>query len=294
MKNDFTYKYQTVLSDGRYAWSTKSFKSQADLFRYLVEEKDEVLDQRKSMIKRAEGGLSLIVPVDDVESIFTNKAITPVYANDKEAGILKRTIIANTYWWLDSHSDVHIGRYDEGDKAIFSDSIKLRSKRIFPTDQHNNNLDGKIGKSTSIYEAPISWRALGVGKTGMTEALFADAEISKSKNQRRYDDYLNDEIDQHSVSMVYVDQQLAVNDEDKYPKETKLFNQFISKIGNRQAAEKQGYFFAVFEAKLIEYSCVLEGSNCLTPTLLPSTDTGKKEPLASTPKASDLLKFYHL
>ena len=37
--------------------------------------------------------------------------------------------------------------------------------------------------------------------------------------------------------------------------------------GNQAAATELGFFWAVSEAKLIEISCVLEGSNTLTPTL---------------------------
>ena len=49
------YKYQTVGLDGRYCWNVKSFKSQQELFSYLVNEREEIFAQRKSMIKRAEG-----------------------------------------------------------------------------------------------------------------------------------------------------------------------------------------------------------------------------------------------
>ena len=92
----FVYKYQTVGLDGRYCWNVKSFKSQQELFSYLVNEREEIFAQRKSMVKRAEGTLSITMPTEHVE-FSTNKAIKPVYENDKEAGVLKRTIVANTY-----------------------------------------------------------------------------------------------------------------------------------------------------------------------------------------------------
>jgi hypothetical protein len=193
---------------------------------------------------------------------------------------------------MDSHSDVHIGREDATKDAIFSESIKDRAHKIYPTNQHDQSLDGKIGKTLNLYEAPISWRSLGIGKTGMTEALIADAEISQRKNPARYDDYLNDEIDQHSVGMVYLDQQIAINDETNYPKEYAVYKKFIDKIGNRQRVEKQGYFFAVPKAKLIEYSCVIAGSNDLTPTIQPSGDTGKASGEAKKEVRISINKFY--
>jgi len=277
------YKYQTIDQYGHYCWAIKSFKTQKDLFRYLVEEKEEVLAQKKSIVKHAEGSLSILIPVDNKE--FATKGVKPVYENDKEAGILKRTLVANTYWWMDSHSDVHLGRGDDPEgKAVFTNTIKNRANRIFPRNQHDQSLDGKIGKSINLYEAEISWRALGVGKTGMTEALFADAQIEKDRNERRFKDYLNNEIDQHSVGMRYIDIQTAVNDEE-FPKEHALFQKYIGKLGNRQAAEQQGFFFPVSEAALIEYSAVSEGSNPLTPTLgQPSGDTGKEDVSGDTRK----------
>lgn len=285
---NFVYKYQTVDGYGRYMWAEKSFPTQRELFNYLVENKKDIIDQKKGVTKRAEGGLSAtfltsLSGVTDVQkSAFVNKA-KPLYENDKEKGILKRTVLANTYWWMDSHSDVHLGRGEEGDQAIFTESIKDRASKVFPIDQHNWSLDGRMGKTLALYEAPISWRALGVGKTGMTEGLFADAEIQRSKNERRYEDYLNDEIDQHSVGMRYLDIQLAVNDEDEYPKEYAVFQKFINKIGNRQAVEKQGYFFAVGKAHLGEYSAVIAGSNELTPVMGAGAST-KEEPSGDTQK----------
>lgn len=259
----------------------KEFASQKDLFRYLVENKDFEINRKKSTIKNADA--VNLLPISEKTLPETTKAIKYAYENDKESGILKRTILANTYWWMDSHSDVHIGRTDENDKAVFTLSIANRAHKVYPIDEHKFGLDGRIGKTVELYEAPISWRTLGVGKTGMTEGLFAVAEIHRSKNERRYQDYLNDEIDQHSVGMQYMDIQLAVNDEEEFPKEYAVYQKYINKIGNRALVEEQGFFYAVSEAKLIEYSCVIAGSNELTPVLgQPSGDADKHEPSDDT------------
>jgi hypothetical protein len=276
----FIYKYQVMASNG-YRWEQKRFANQKDLFNYLVENKDMILEQRKSTIKNAEGSLSICFPSSE-ENEFTSKSIKPIYSNDKENGILKRTIVANTYWWMDSHSDVHIGKGDAGEEGsgIFSQSIKRNPGKIPPIDQHNYSLDGRIGRTLKLYEAPISWRALGVGRTGMTEALFAEAQIEKSMNEKRYNDYLQDEIDQHSVGMRYIDIELAVNDAEEFPKEHTVWKKYIAKIGNRQDVEKQGFFFAVSKGDLREYSAVIAGSNELTPTIIPNSGDTDKESLA--------------
>lgn len=275
----FTYKYQTIDPTGRYGWAVKGFKTQGQLFAYLVANKELILSQKKSITKRAEGGLSATYHTEITKELFVDKAIKPVYENDKESGLLKRTILANTYWWMDTHSDVHLGRGDDANgKAVFTNTIKGRENKVYPIDQHDFSLDGRMGKTIALYEDKISWRALGVGRTGMTEGLFAVAEISKAKNPARYEDYLNDEIDQHSVGMRYIDIQLAVNDEENYPKEAAVYKKYINKIGNKPAVDKQGYFFAVSEAFLGEYSAVIAGSNELTPTIgQGSGESGKSE-----------------
>lgn len=269
----FVFKYQSVDAQGRYLWAEKSFKTQKDLFNYLVNEKEEIFYQKKCLQKRAEGCISMTLPTVTTEGLSTKAK--PLYNNDKEKGLLQRTILTNTYWWLDHHSDVHIGRGDDPEgRAIFTESIKGREAKVFPMDQHKWDLDGKIGRTLKLYEAPVSWRALGVGKTGMTEGLFADAEISRERNEKRYKDYLNDEIDQHSVGMWVQDTELAINDED-YPKEYAVFQKYIAKIGNRKAAEDQGYYFPVSKAKLAEYSAVIAGSNELTPVMGVGSDSGE-------------------
>lgn len=282
----FTYKYQAVEPDGRLAWKEKFFPTQKALFDFLVGEKQTILAQKKAMIKRAD---ACIFPVTRTEQIaLAEKALKVTYSNDKEAGLLQRTILTNTYWWMDTLSDVHIGRTEEHDKAVFTESIKNRAHKVFPIDQHNWNLDGKIGRTIELYEAPVSWRALGVGKTGMTEGLFAVAEISKKKNERRYEEYLADEIDQHSVGMRYLDIELAVNDQDNYPKEFKVFQKYIGKIGNRSLVEGQGYFFAINEAALFEYSCVIAGANELTPVMGSGSSEKSDEPVPTKKSALSL------
>src|SRR5690606_33554908 len=177
-----------------------------------------------------------------------------VYENDEEKGLLKRTIVANTYYWMDSHDDVHLS-------GVFSRSIQHKGTRIPHLHDHKFETTAKVGKLISLEEKAISWRELGQGKTGMTEALIAVSEVKRSLNEKIFDQYLQDEIDQHSVLMRYINISLAVNDKDNYPKEFEVWQEVLPKIGNRKTAEDKGYFFAVSEAALHEISAVLAGSN---------------------------------
>lgn len=286
---NFVFKYQ-ALEDGRLVWKQKGFATQKALFAFLVSNKEEIINQKKAIRKNADACVFTVTEDLIDPAALTTKALKVTYSNDKEKGLLTRTILANTYWWLDSLSDVHIGSKGRN-VALFTESIKNRAAKIYPIDQHKFDLDGKIGQTLELFEAPISWRALGVGKTGMTEGLFAVAEISKELNERRYNDYLNDRIDQHSVGMQYLDIELAVNDADEYPREYKVWQKHINEIGNRTKAEGQGYFFAVNEAKLFEYSCVIAGANELTPTM--GAEKGD-EMVVSRKKDSRMLKHLEL
>jgi|SRR5690606_3619515 len=230
------------------------FDNVKERYQYLRDHKKELVEFKKLEIKFTD-------PFDDlsISSVSGLTASKGIYSNDDSAGVLKRTIIGNTYFWLDSHDDVHLS-------GVFAKSIAERGKRIPHLHDHIFQLSAKVGQPISIYEKAIRWKDLGVDKDGNTEALFMDTEIRKDFNARIYDDYKNDRIDQHSVRMQYVGLDLALNDED-FKDEYKVWKSVIEKLGNRQLAEKQGYFWAVSEAKLGEISAVLIGSNELTPTL---------------------------
>src|SRR5688572_6425050 len=129
MKN-FIFKYQAAEPDGRITWKQKTFPTQKALFAFLVGERDSIVAQKKAIIKRAD---AIQFPVTHTEQVaLAEKSLKVVYSNDKEAGLLQRTILANTYWWMDSLSDVHIGRTEEHDKAVFTESIKGRAHKVFP------------------------------------------------------------------------------------------------------------------------------------------------------------------
>jgi len=65
--------------------------------------------------------------------------------------------------------------------------------------------------------------------------------------------------------MRYVSLKMAIND-DRYEAEKATWDKYIDMVANKEEAELQGYFWAVTEAKVIEGSPVLKGSNYATPT----------------------------
>lgn len=74
------------------------------------------------------------------------------------------------------------------------------------------------------------------------------------------------------------------------------FDKYYPDVVNKEDVDKQGYFWAVLEAKLKEGSAVLMGSNWVTPTLDNNLKTEKSlseqtDPAAATQK-EELEKFY--
>ena len=166
-----------------------------------------------------------------------------------------RTIIANTYNYMDSHDDVHLSN-------VFKKSLQENADPFLLHD-HKFEVTAKIGKSLKAYEQEGRFLYYGYNSPLDTMALLIDAEISKAKNESVFDEYKNHEINQHSVGMYYVKIDLAIDNQDD--KEAyALYRKYLPQIGNADKVEQQGYFFAVQEAKLKEVSAVLQGSNDLT------------------------------
>ena len=253
----------------------KTFATKKEEIDYLVKHKKEILEFKKAAIKHT-------APISSGadESCVTVKALSTSKENDTDS-VIKRTVIGNTYNWLDSHGDVHLD-------GTFGKSISERQNKIWHLHDHEQKITAKVGIPSKIYEETVAWSDLGISKAGTTTALMMDSDIRKDYNNLIFQEYKDGNIDQHSVGMYYVKIDFAVNDAD-YKDEFKVWNDNIDKIGNRAKAEELGYFYAVKEAKLVEISAVLQGSNELTPTIEakdiePPSGTQQTEPPSGTQK----------
>ena len=198
-----------------------------------------------------------------------------------------RTVVGNTYGFMDSHDDVHI-------KGIFTKSIKESGDKVLHLHDHVHQLAAKVGTPQNVYEAEMKWSDVGLQKEGSTTALLMDSRIEKSRNENIFLDYKSGAIDQHSVGMQYVDLFLCVNDPEE-KEEFASWNKYKDEVINIEKAEELGYFWAVTTAKLIEISCVIRGSNELTPTLDQSKGIDElselHEIVTSDPTKENLLYF---
>ena len=257
----------------------KTFATKKEEIDYLVKHNKEIIEFKKAVVKHTSPATT------DKESCSTFKALSTSKEHDTDS-IIKRTVIGNTYNWLDSHGDVHLD-------GTFGKSISERQNKIWHLHDHEQKITAKVGIPSKIYEETVQWSDLGIKKAGTTRALMMDSDIRKDYNNLIFQEYKDGNIDQHSVGMYYVKIDFAVNDKD-HKTEFKTWNDNIENIGNREKAEELGYFYAVKEAKLVEISAVLQGSNELTPTIEakdiePSKDT-QNEPSKDTQKTNNNLR----
>ena len=218
----------------------------------ILKNKQEAINIKKSAYKHSDVVNNHIIK-EDTENV------TKLVLDDEEQDNVVK-VIANTYYWLDSHGDVHV-------KGCFTKSIKENVGKIFHFDNHEHSFNSKVGNVKTVKEVNVNWTDLGVQKDGKTICVIGETELVEDYNCQVYDAYKNNEINQHSVGMQYVNLQIAVNNPAEI-ESYKLWNEIYPMLGNPETADKMGYFWVVKEAKLKEYSCVLwQGSNSLTPTV---------------------------
>lgn len=236
----------------------------AELTKFLTDNYDEIILQKKSMLKRTDPVLaipSLYVVAGDRVS----KAVSANISPDATSVLVK--VVANTALFMDSQSDVLL-------PDCWKVSIKQRKNMIPHLHDHVHEIGAEVGDVQDIYSQDISLTDLGLNKQGKTQCLIFETNIQKSYNEKVFNKYKAGKINQHSIGLNYVKIDMAIGDEENASaKAFELWNKYINQIINKAYAEEKGYFFVVSEIKLLENSCVLFGSNELTPTLDVKVDT---------------------
>jgi hypothetical protein len=224
-----------------------------ELFEFLKKNKNLLIAEKKAEKKEGDA-FAMRYFVDDKGQL--TKAFAPI---DNTATVIKATSIINTTNWLDSHSDVHI-------PGLWKKSLQ-ETKELYLLQEHEMTFAGIITDQVKAYTKKFTWQELGYDAPGMTEALVFESTIDNERNTFMFDQYRKGYVKNHSVGMRYVILELAINEDDEYYKEEfAVWNKYIDTIANKEAAEAQGYFWAVKEAKCIEGSAVPIGSNTMTPT----------------------------
>lgn len=258
------------------------FETKEELFNKLKQNKSLLVSQKKLQTKFSDSF--------DYSSVLVDKKINADKSESEteHKNTLKVVAVINTTNILDSHNDVHI-------KGIWNKTVR-ENKNMLHLNQHRQAFEEIITDDVKASIKTYSWRELGYNAEGETQALVFTSTISKDRHPYMFEQYEKGRVKQHSVGMRYVKLELAVNSTDDYLKEEKaVWDKHIESVINREDAEKQGYFWAVLEAKAIEGSAVVFGSNPITPTLSTKSEPGshsetdKQEPSYDT--QSELIEF---
>jgi len=252
-----------------------------ELLKFLVENKSLLIEEKKSSNKEAD---PISVGADISSKFFVDKTgqLVKAVAGQQAAVNGPATVLCviNTTNWLDSHGDVHI-------PGIWKKSLKDSNDQLH-LQEHSMCFDKVISDESKAYTEKLTWKELGLEMPGVTEALIFSTPFS-GRNPFMEEQYRKGFVKNHSVGMRYVVIKLCVNEsEDEYFKEEYAnWVQYAPQVANIEDAEKQGFFWAVLEAKVIEGSAVVKGSNIITPTrgfksAEPASTTQQNQPASAT------------
>lgn len=271
----------------------QQFETKEQLFDALKSNKKTLIMTKKATEKRADA-----VSYGYVENISKNSATKDeINGGLSDVSTLNVKVVINTTNFLDSHGDVHIN-------GIWKKSISDNNNKGFlHLQEHEREFDKVISDNAKGYVQSMTWKQLGLPYEGKTEALIFESTIDKKRNEFMLNQYANGWVKNHSVGMRYVNIELAINSEAEYDKEYKdLWDKYYPIVANKEVADERGYFWVVTEAKIIEGSAVVMGSNSATPTLENKSEADiitsetKEEPLIDTlehEQLKDLLKKFN-
>lgn len=234
------------------------FASKTEMLQWLKLNKNLLIHQKKAAIKHGDAYCAINIAASEEKASLAAKELGIVIPT-ANADLVVRAVI-NTTGIIDNHMDVHIS-------GLWKKSLS-ETKQLYHLQEHKMQFDKVITDKVNAYTKKISWKALGYDYDGNTEALVFESTISPDRNQFMYEQYSKGYVKNHSVGMRYVKLFMCVNSEDKYWAEEKdNWDKYYPQVVNKDVADEMGMFWAVTEAKIIEGSAVLIGSNRATPTL---------------------------
>lgn len=183
--------------------------------------------------------------------------------------------VINCTNYMDSHDDVHF-------PGIWNRSVKDQAGKVFYCTNHDLEIGDIIAwpEDVKMLIKTVPWSFVGKDYEGSTEALIFEIDKTKIDHKDALDIISRKRAVQNSVRMQYVTIKLAMNSSAKDNASYRAYwDERIDQVANREAAEEQGYFFGVEEAKIVnEGSMVIRGSNDATPIRQKSTGAGATTP----------------
>lgn len=229
--------------------------TKSDILKLDTEGKKALFESKKSQIKFTDTVLAT--------PSFRNKEATITVNQEelKKKDSVDVTIVCNTAWFCDSHMDVLTG--DSYDKTVAQ-----KGTQVPHISDHKQSSTAHVGDVTALYTKELTLRDLGLDIEGTTTALVMESTVRKDYNEDVFKFYANGKINQHSIGLRYSKIYLAIDsDEPEDAAYKDVWDKYYPSIINKELVDQRGYFWAVTEIDLMENSCVLFGSNSLTPTL---------------------------
>jgi hypothetical protein len=245
-----------------------TFDDLSKLHTWLSENKKALVAQKKSTIKLADAVICSPHFMFEGRGVAVKADAVPA-----ECDKIQVVSVINTTKLFDSHGDVHFD-------GLWDKSIK-EAKDNYLVKEHDFSFDGIITDQVKVSAPVVTWKSLGFDYSGNTQALTYTSEISKEDTTGMFGKYAKGQVKQHSVGMRYIKLALAM-DNKKYSEEYKVWKDYYDQIANKAEVDNAGFFWAVTEAKNIEGSAVVRGSNFATPTM--SVQEAKDEPSDDTRK----------
>lgn len=248
----------------------KKFTDKMDQTKFIQENLEELIAIKKAEYKTKSEPL--------ITKELFEKEFTPQIEDITGDFIEVKTVI-NTTNVIDSHLDLHMPEI--WNKTVKDNPFSHHLK------QHENKFESVISKKARSFNETMNFKDLGLNIDFSTVANMNQFTMQRSKMPFMFDAYVNGDVEQHSVGMMYVNLDIAYYDEDS-EKQMDFFNEMKAKAINPEVADEYGYFWVVYEAKKREGSAVVFGSNSITPTLYVknyepgSSSTRKNEPSNDT------------
>lgn len=273
-----------------------NLNTKQELFSYLKANVKDLIKQKKSMPIPSDdfsyGCKSLKFPDKGTAEKSAFKAEVNTSLKPDE---LQVDVITNLMGWCDSHHDVLIR--DSAKKTI-AERGASNKQLIYHLKNHMYSTDAIVGKQVTMYLEDVDLSQFNITSDIVkSQALIGSSIVSKSYDEKTYQLYCDDEVKQHSIGLRYIKLFLCINSTDEDYKEEKAnWDKYYSNVINKGHVDSIGFFWAVTEFKLLEYSTVLFGSNELTTVQSTSKDIeppeGTQKPKPSEDTSKEQLAFY--
>jgi len=180
--------------------------------------------------------------------------------NDDEVQV---DVIANMAGYCDSYMDVLIP--DCWQRTI-SEKGASNKQLIYHLKNHQYSTDSIVGGNVQMASKYIDLNVFNLeSDLKQGQALIGSSIVKKKYDSKCYHLYCDDEVKQHSIGLRYIKISLCMNSkEEEHQYEKENWDKYIKYVINKDKVEGRGYFWAVTEIKLLEYSTVLYGANELT------------------------------